>query len=196
MEKLYLVCLIQKNNFMINELLKLLIVLILMGFIAFVIVVFNNVRFLINNIKKAESNLKVLLKQRFDEVTNLISICKGYIKHETEVFVKISNLRNDFYKKTDIYNNTEKNFEPLMDLNDDLSEQMSILSNIFENYPDLKSVEHFKYLQKRISEIENQIAIRRSFLNESVNVYNIRIESFPEIIIAKIFRYRKENYFD
>jgi LemA protein len=181
---------------MINELLKLLIVLILMGFIAFVIVVFNNVRFLINNIKKAESNLKVLLKQRFDEVTNLISICKGYIKHETEVFVKISNLRNDFYKKTDIYNNTEKNFEPLMDLNDDLSEQMSILSNIFENYPDLKSVEHFKYLQKRISEIENQIAIRRSFLNESVNVYNIRIESFPEIIIAKIFRYRKENYFD
>lgn len=153
--------------------------------IVFIISLYNSIIRLKNNIEKAFANIDVLLKQRFDELPNIIATVKGYAKYEKGVLQEITRLRT----------------VPTSSLAEKAAASQA-LSGVFktvfavaENYPKLMANEQFLALQKRISELEDNIADRREFYNDSVNTYNTRIEQFPYNIFAKTFSYTRKELF-
>jgi len=161
--------------------LVLIILLFLMGGIIYSILIYNGLVRLKNEIEKAWSNVDVLLKQRFDELPKLVKVCEGYMKHERETLeavIKARSLLNDAKTKGE-----------MLDANNLISGALRSLLAVVEKYPELKADISFRQLQNRISEIEDQIADRRELFNETVNLYNIRIAQFPDVMIAKAFNY-------
>lgn len=149
------------------------------------IVLFNNLVTLKNNAKKAWANIDVLLKQRHDELPKLIETCKQYMQYERETLEKITLARQKAVAAR------QSGDIPTMGQAEAFLK--GTLGNLFalaENYPDLKTNDTFNHLQKRISGLENTIADRRELYNESVTLNNIRIEQFPDIIVAKIFGFK------
>ena len=166
------------------------IFLILLGtisFISYISIVFNGLIQLKNNIQKSWANIDVLLKQRYDELPNLINTVKGYMAYEKELMENITKARANFLNANSVH---EKAI-----VNNEVSFALQRLFAVAENYPKLKANISFLKLQKRISEIENEISDRREFYNDSVNNYNIRIQSFPDLIIAKIFGFKESDRF-
>lgn len=157
------------------------VLLILIGVILYVIVIYNGLVALKNNIDKAWSNIDVLLKQRFDELPKLIKVCEGYMQHEQKTLEAVIKARS-------MISNARSEKEQLSAQNA-LSDTLRSLFMVVERYPDLKADKAFRQLSGRITEIEDQIADRRELFNESVNIYNIRIEQFPDVIIAKLFNF-------
>ncbi len=170
------------------------VVFLILAFLLYMITVFNSLKAVKNNVIKAEANIKVLLKQRFDEIPQLVEVCKKYMDYETSVLKDLTNLRSDFEEK--INKKEELQVEEIESFDEELSNQIGNLKATAENYPNLKTSEQFLNLQIRISSIEEQIADRREFFNESVNAYNINIESFPDMIISSILGYRKKDMLD
>lgn len=162
--------------------------LFLLGLILYVIVLFNSLVSLKNNIAKSWANIDVLLKQRSDEIPNLIESVKGYMKHEKGVLEAVTKARTSFMKA--------KGFSAKAEADNQLSGALKTLFAVSENYPQLKANENFMHLQQRISGLENELADRREFYNDSVNTYNIRIQSFPDLLLARVFAYHKENLFE
>jgi len=146
--------------------------------VLYLIAIYNGLVQLRNNINKSLGNIDVLLKQRYDELPNLIETCKGYMKHEKGVFESITKARSAWMKAKDIHQKAGAA--------DMLSGALKSLFAVAENYPKLEANENFKHLQERISGIENEIADRREFYNDSVNNFNIRIQSFPDMFIARM----------
>ncbi|HLL60948.1 MAG TPA: LemA family protein [Candidatus Nitrosocosmicus sp.] len=159
-----------------------------MAGLVYTVIIFNGLVRLNNNIEKAYANIDVLLKQRFDEVPNLINVCKGYIKYERKVLTDLAKLRSTFiHTKSTIDKDS---------INQVLNTKIPTLYATVEKYPKLKSSKMFLHVQKRLTDLEMEIADRREFFNESVNKYNIRLESFPDMIIAKICHYNRKNMFE
>ncbi len=157
------------------------ILLILTGVILYVIVIYNGLVALKNNIDKAWSNIDILLKQRFDELPKLIKVCEGYMQHEKTTLEAVIKARS-------MVSSARSDSEKLSAQNA-LSDTLKSLFMVVERYPDLKADKAFRQLGARITEIEDQIADRRELFNESVNIYNIRIEQFPDVLIAKVFNF-------
>lgn len=157
---------------------------IVVGLLLYVVMIYNNLVRLKHNVSRAWSNIDVLLKQRHDELPKLIETCKQYMKHEREVLENVTRAR------AAVAQARESGDVGALGA---AETQMRIgLGNLFavaENYPDLKANENFSFLQTRISQLETQISDRREFYNDSVNINNIRIEQFPDNIIATIFRF-------
>ena len=157
---------------------------IVVGVLLYVVMIYNNLVRLKHNVSRAWSNIDVLLKQRHDELPKLIETCKQYMKHEREVLENVTKARAAVAKAREAGD---------VGALGAAETQMRIgLGNLFavaENYPDLKANENFSFLQTRISQLETQISDRREFYNDSVNINNIRIEQFPDNIIASIFRF-------
>jgi len=173
---------------MIPTVLIALLTFILLAVIIYFVIIFNGFKRLISNIEMSQSNIDVLLKQRFDEIPNLVRVCKGYIGYESKILKDITELRSKFETTRTIINKNK--------LNQILTDKMNSLDSIVESYPNLKSSEQFLNLQRRISEIEMEIADRREFYNDGIAVFNTRVESFPDIIIAKIIMgYKKQQMF-
>ena len=148
----------------------------------YAIILYNNLVALKHNVAKAWSNIDVLLKQRHDELPKLIETCKQYMKYEQETLDKIVQARAavfDAREKGDVV--------ALGPAETQLRLGLGTLFALAEDYPDLKANESFQQLQGRISGLENAIADRREFYNDSVNNNNIRIEQFPDVIIARMF---------
>ena len=134
-----------------------------------------------NNIQKSWANIDVLLKQRSDELPKLINTVKGYMKYEEDVLTKVTLARTKFLDAQSIQEKAESN--------NMITDALKSLFAVSENYPELKASENFQQLQSRISGLENELADRREFYNDSVNEYNIRIESFPDMIVARMLGY-------
>lgn len=151
----------------------------------YLILIFNNLVTLKNNVKKAWANIDVLLKQRHDELPKLVETCKQYMAYERPTLEKITELRTKAMQareQGDI--NTLGKVEGLL---------KGTLGNLFalaENYPELKANQTFSHLQTRISGLENSIADRRELYNDSVTLNNIRIEQIPDILVAKLFGFK------
>ena len=169
---------------------------ILIGFIVgvvavivlgYIIAIFNGLIRLKNNIEKSWSNINVLLKQRHDELPKLISTVKGYMKHEKTVLESLTKARTSIFKTNDIHKKAE--------LNNQISDALKTIFAVAENYPQLRASENFQQLQGRVSGLENEIADRREFYNDSVNAFNIRIQSIPDIVVAKMMGYTKKELF-
>jgi LemA protein len=161
-----------------------LVVLAVLGFVLalvvfYVITVYNGLVQLKNDIERNWSNIDVLLKQRFDELPKLIKVCEGYLQHERQTLEAVIKARS-------LVSQARGDAEQMRAQNA-LTETLRSLFMVVERYPDLKADQAFRQLGARISALEDQIADRREFLNESVNLYNIRIEQFPDTLIAKPF---------
>ena len=161
--------------------------LIVFGFLAYIVGIWNSLVRLKNNIKKSWANIDVLLKQRAEELPKLIASVKGYMKHEKTTLETLTKARTAFMKATTM---TQK-----ARADDMITGALKTLFAVAENYPNLKANENFIQLQSRISGIENELADRREFYNDGVYNYNVRIQSFPDMIFARWFGYAEEQMF-
>jgi LemA protein len=142
--------------------------------------IYNNLVRLKHTVTKNWSNIDVLLKQRHDELPNLVETCKGYMKHERETLEAVMRARSavaSARKAGDV--------AALGPAEGALRMGLGSLLAVAEAYPDLKANESFQHVQARISQIENAIADRRELYNATVNNLNIRIEQFPDVFVAR-----------
>lgn len=138
-----------------------------------------------NNVSKAWANIDVLLKQRHDELPKLIDTCKQYMKHEQETLEKVIQARSrvaDARESHDV--------AALGVAESTLRNGLTSLFALAESYPELKANESFLHLQSRISGLENAIADRREFYNDSVNINNVNIQQFPDLLVARMFNFK------
>ena len=141
-----------------------------------------------NMVKEAFSTMDVYLKKRWDLVPNLVETVKGYMKHESEVLEKIVELRNSSYDK--MYSSDK------IDANKELSNGLSKLIAVAENYPELKASQNFSDLTRQLSQIEDEIAKSRKYYNGVVRNLNTKVEMFPSNIIASMFNFKTEKMFE
>ena len=126
----------------------------------------------------------MLLKQRHDEIPKLVETCKQYMKFEQETLERVMQARS---RVSEARQNQDV---PGLGLAEGaLRMGLGQLFALAEDYPELRANESFQHLQSRISSLENTIADRREFYNESVNINNIGIETFPDVIVARLFRF-------
>ncbi len=165
-----------------------MILIILALVIIYCIITYNSLVSIKNNVAKAWANIDVLLKQRNDELPKLIDTCKAYMAHEAQTLEKVISARMgvDAARQT-------QDVAGLGKAESVLSKSIGGLYAVAENYPDLKADQTFINLQQRITGLENQIADRREFYNDSVNNNNVRIQQFPDLIIAKLFNFEPKD---
>jgi len=163
----------------------ILVVVVIVGWL---IGIYNSLVRLKNNIKKAWSNIDVLLKQRHDELTKLMNSVKGYMKHEKEVLTKVTEARTAFMNAQSVGDKAKAD--------NMMTSTLKSLFAVAENYPELKADRSFAQFQSRISEIENQISDRREFYNDSVMSFNTAIQSFPANMLAGMFGFSERDYFE
>lgn len=161
--------------------------LIGLGVLMYFVGIYNGLIQVKNNIKKSWANIDVLLKQRADELPKLISTVKGYMAHESGTLEKLTAARTQFLNATTVGQKAEADGV--------MGQALKSLFAVAENYPNLKANESFLQLQGRISGLENEIADRREFYNDSVNTYNIRIQSIPDVIVARMLGLQAEEMF-
>src|SRR6201988_3732979 len=142
----------------------------------YTIILYNGLVRLRNENDRAWANIDVLLKQRHDEIPNLVETVKGYMQHEQQTLVAVTQARTASISAASI---KQKATADLM-----MTGALRGLFAVAENYPQLKANENFLKLQNRISELEERIADRREFFNDDVNTYNTRIRQFPEMFLA------------
>ena len=146
---------------------------------------YNGLVVLKHNVSRAWSNIDVLLKQRHDELPKLVETCKQYMQFEQQTLEKVMQARAAVSSAREAHN-----VPALADAESSLRSSLGGLFAVVEAYPDLKADESFKTLQARIVGLENALADRREFYNDSVNINNVRIEQFPDVIIAKKFGFK------
>lgn len=154
-----------------------LFVIGLVWLIAYAVGVYNMLVRLSNNIDKAWSNIDVMLKQRHDELPKLVEVCNSYMAHERETLESVIKARNAY--------GTGRNINEKAQAENQIAGALGHLFAVAEQYPDLKANQQFLAIQQRISALENTIADRREFYNESVNVYNVAIGQIPAIWVAQ-----------
>jgi len=161
-----------------------LVLLILLGYF---VSIYNALVRLKKNIDKAWSNIDVLLKQRVDELGKLMKTVGEFMKFEKNVLTEVTEARTGFLSANSV---SEKARADSV-----ITSALKSLFAVAENYPDLKSNQSFLQFQSRISELENQIADRREFYNDSVNTYNIRIAQIPHVIVARMLHYDERELY-
>lgn len=160
-----------------------LIVLVVIA--VYFIMVYNGLVSIKNNVSKAWANIDVLLKQRHDELPKLVDTCKQYMKYEQDTLEKVVQARSRVADARE-----SQNVPALGAAEGALRAGLGNLFALAESYPDLKANESFMQLQSRISGLENAIADRREFYNDSVNINNVRIEQFPDLMVARLFNFK------
>ena len=163
------------------------VVLLFIGMVSWFFTVYNGLIHVKENIKKSWANIDVLLMQRSDEIPKLIKVLKSFVKHEKGMFDNVMDARKSYLGADSI---TEK-----ADADNQISDALKSVFALSEAYPELRSNDNFLNLQDRISGLENEIADRRELYNESVNNYNIRIQSLPDMVIANSMGLNQEEMF-
>jgi LemA protein len=157
------------------------------GILLYLIMIYNGLVRLRNDSDRAWANIDVLLKQRHDEIPNLVETVKGYMQHERQTLVAVTQARAASISAGSIGRKAQAD---LM-----LSGALRGLFAVAENYPQLKANENFLRLQNRISELEERIVDRREFFNDDVNAYNTRIRQMPEVFLANLMALKPRELF-
>jgi LemA protein len=158
---------------------------VLILFSTYVINIFNRLQELKHQIKKAWSNIDVLLKQRNDELPKLIETCKQYQQFEAATLTRIIEARSQIGAAR-----MTQNVPALGKAENQLRSGLGELFAVAEAYPELRANEQFKQLMDRIISLEEGIIDRREFYNEAVNLHNVRIEQFPDLLVASFMELR------
>ena len=140
-----------------------------------------------NNIEKSWANIDVLLKQRHDEVPNLVACVQGVAAFEQKVMENVTLARTQGLEARTIGEKAKASAA--------LSSAVGSLFAVAEKYPDLKASESYLALQKRLTGLENEIADRREFYNDSVNNFNVRIQQFPDVFLARPLGFKPREMF-
>jgi len=164
-----------------------IILLVLAAVAMYVIMIYNGLVALRAQVKNAWSQIDVQLKRRYDLIPNLVETVKGYMGYEQETLQKVIQARAEAMKASSVAVRAEK--EGM------LTEALKSLFALTENYPDLKANQNVLQLQEELSSTENKIAFSRQFYNDSVMTYNIRCDTFPSNLIAGMFNFIKEEFF-
>ena len=157
------------------------------GVLLYLIILYNELVRLRNDNDRAWANIDVLLKQRHDEVPNLVETVKGYMQHERETLEAVTQARAASASAASI---EQKAQADLM-----MTGALRGLFAVAENYPQLKANDNFLRLQNRISELEEPIADRREFFNDDVNTYNTRIHQLSEVFLANLMALKPREFF-
>jgi len=163
------------------------VALFLSGAAIYVIILYNELVGLRNENDRAFANIDVLLKQRHDEIPNLVSCVKGYMDHERQTLEAVALARTASIGAASIPQKAQADLR--------LTGALHSLFAVAERYPDLKANQNFLALQKRISELEERIADRREFFNDDVATYNTRIAHIPEVLLARQMGLRPRQLF-
>ena len=151
------------------------------------VVTYNGLVQLKHNIAKAWANIDVLLKQRHDELPKLVEVCRQYKQFEQETLARVTEARARVARAREAHD------VPALGAAENLLRAgLGQIFAVAEAYPELKANEHFMQLQTRITALENSIADRREWYNEAVNLHNVRIEQFPDLIVARMFSYTEQ----
>ncbi|MES1945019.1 lemA-like protein [Salinisphaera sp. PC39] len=154
------------------------------GLLGYGILIYNSLVRLKHAVSKAWSNIDVLLKQRHDELPKLVDTCKQYMDYEKETLEAVMRARADAERAR-----TDGDVKGVGRAEGEMRFGLGKLFAVAEAYPDLKANESFRQLQQRISGLEDAIADRREYYNEAVNLNNVRIEQFPDVIVAGLFNF-------
>ena len=166
----------------------IIVVVILVLLVMFVVSNYNGLVKARNKVKDQFSQIDIQLKKRFDLIPNLVETVKGYAKHESETFEKVINARNGYANaKTD---------EEKVEASNELSKSLTHLFALAESYPELKANTNFEELQRELKDVEEKISYARSFYNDAVRLYNNKVETIPSNIIASLFGFKKEAFFE
>jgi len=153
----------------------------------YAIILYNGLVRLRNENDRALANIDVLLKQRHDEIPNLVETVKGYMQHEQQTLLAVTQARAASMNAASI------NQKAVADLK--VASALHGLFAVAENYPQLKANENFLKLQNRISELEERIADRREFFNDDVATYNTRIGQIPDVFVASFMNLKPRPMF-
>lgn len=163
------------------------LLLFVVGVLSYAVILYNELVRLRNDNDRAWANIDVLLKQRHDEIPNLVETVKGYMQHEQQTLLAVTQARAASMNAASI---GQKATADLM-----VTGALRGLFAVAENYPQLKANQNFLKLQARISELEERIADRREFFNDDVNTYNTRIGQIPEVFVASFMSLKPRDFF-
>ena len=169
----------------------ILFILLLIIFI-WLIIIYNRFITLKNQVDAAWSDISVQLKRRHDLIPKLVEVVQQYARYEQSVLSRVTALRNEG-QKIDRLKNID--LDKTGQLEKSLTEQINKMIILAEDYPDLKASEHFIELQKELSVIEDTLQHARRFYNGAVRLLNTRIDTFPDLAVAKLFNYHYRQYF-
>ncbi len=166
----------------------IILIIVVVLIILWGVSVYNNLIVLRNRVKDQWAQIDVQLKRRFDLIPNLVETVKGYAKHEKDTLDAVIKARNSYM--------SAKLPEDEMKADGELNQAISKLFALSESYPELKANTNFQELQKELSETEGKIASARGFYNDTVMVYNNKISMVPSNIIASLFKFKEEKFFE
>lgn len=148
------------------------------GFIAvgYLISVYNGLVFLKNQVDRAWANIDVILKQRHDEIPQLLSVCEQYAQYERSTIDRVASARKEYAQA--------RTLDDKIHAAGEMSLALQGVLAIGEAYPELKSSEQFVHLQTRISGLEAELSDRRELFNETVTNFNTRIQQIPDVFVA------------
>lgn len=162
-------------------------VLATMAFFGFGVQIYNSFIGLRNQLERAWANIDVILKQRFDEVPQLIQVIEQYAQYESGIIDKIAKARADY--------GAARSVKEKIDSSQSLGIALSGVMALGEAYPELKANQNFTQLQGRISHFEETLADRRETYNDIVSQFNSRIDQFPDVFVARFLGYERQNLF-
>ncbi len=168
----------------------IVIIVVLALLIIGLIVMYNGLVRLRNQVKNAWAQIDVQLKRRHDLIPNLVETVKGYAAHERGTFEAVTNARNMAQAAIG------KGVAAQAKAEGELSGFLGRLLAVAEAYPELKANQNFLALQEELTSTENKIAFSRQFYNESVLHFNNKIQMFPSNIIAGMFGFKQGEYFE
>jgi len=156
--------------------------------IIWIISMYNNLVKAKLKVDNAWSQIDVQLQRRFDLIPNFVETVKGYMQHESETFEKITELRTSWANSSSVGEKAK--------LDGELSGALKTIMAVSENYPDLKANTNFSELSEELRNTENKISFSRQFYNDSVTMYNTKLELFPSNIIAGMFNFKSRELFE
>jgi len=168
--------------------LLILIVVVLLLPVIYVVLTYNTLVALGNHIRDAWSNIDTELKRRYDLIPNLVATVKGYAAHEKGIFERVTQLRAQCLASRGAPHEQAADENQLVDA-------LRQLLAVVENYPQLKADQHFVALQRELVNTEDRIQAARRFFNGNVRDYRNKCETFPSSIIASIFGFESQEYF-
>ena len=165
----------------------LIALVIIVLLVVWIISIYNGLIKSRQKVDNAWSQIDVQLQRRFDLIPNFVETVKGYMTHESETFEKIAALRTSWANSSSVGEKAK--------LDGELSGALKTIMAVSENYPELKANTNFSELSEELRNTENKISFSRQFYNDSVTMYNTKLELFPSNIVAGMFNFQKRDLF-
>jgi LemA protein len=164
----------------------LIVIIVVIGL--FFVSIYNSLVKLRNQVKNAWAQIDVQLKRRHDLIPNLIETVKGYMTHERDTLENITKARSQAVHAEGVGDKAKAEGE--------LTSALGKFNLVVENYPDLKANQNFLSLQEELTSTENKISFSRQNYNDQVLFYNNKIQMFPSNIVAGMFKFNEEEFFE